>query len=418
MPTLSKRLTDRSVLQAPHKADRYDMSDGGSGVILRIEASPSKTKSWQTRYRNAGGRQKRMTIGTYPDVRLVDARAKATQIRALAKQGRDPATAEAEAKAAADGELTVGQLIDLFEERHLPQLSTTTSKDYRRYLERDVRPAWGSRKLGSIKRADAAALIEQIAQRARKERGKGVAGNMIRRVLSSMFNRGISWGYLDKNPVTGTKPPVKVQRRETRLAVEDDDGGRAVVGTVADYWAALESVNMTPETRAALKLCLMLGLRVDEAASLRRDHFNEEGKFIHVLGKGDKERTLPLPRLAQEIIAEQENRKRTQNDPTGWLFSQKNIQSDKHITADSLSHAAKRVAIAAQMPELRSHDLRRTAATGLRASGTDYDVVQRILGHTSQDVTAIYVRAELRDEMATGLNAWAERIDQWIGKAS
>ena len=134
MPTLSNRLTDRSVLQAPHKADRYDLSDAGSGVILRIEASPSRTKSWQTRYRNAGGHQKRMTIGTYPDVSLAEARAKAAQIRALAKQGRDPATAEAEAKAAADGEITVGQLIDLFKERHLPNLSKTTAADYDRYL--------------------------------------------------------------------------------------------------------------------------------------------------------------------------------------------------------------------------------------------------------------------------------------------
>ena len=417
MPTLSSRLTDRSVLQAPHKADRYDLSDAGSGVILRIEASPSRTKSWQTRYRNAAGRQKRMTIGTYPDVSLADARAKAAQIRALAKQGRDPATAEAEAKAAAGGELTVGQLIDLFEERHLPQLSESTASDYRRYLERDVRPAWGNRKLGSITRADVAALIEQIAQRSRKARGKGVAGNMIRRILSSMFNRGVSWGYLDQNPVAGTKPPVKERKRETRLAVEDHDGGRSIAGSVVDYWAALESINMTPETQAALKLCLVLGLRVNEAASLRREHFNEKGKLIHVLGKGNKERTLPLPRLALEIIAEQENRNQQRNQTSKWLFSQPQ-HPEKFITADGLSHAAKRVAIAAQMPELRSHDLRRTMATGLRASGTDYDVVMRILGHTSQDVTAIYVRAELRDEMAAGLNAWAERIEQWIGKAS
>lgn len=418
MPTLSNRLTDRSVSQAPHKVDRYDLSDAGSGVILRIEASPSKTKSWQVRYRNPDGRQRRMTIGTYPDVSLSDARAKAAQIRALAKQGHDPATAEVDAKAAADGELSVDQLIDLYEERHLPQLSTATSNDYRRYLERDVRPTWGKRKLGSITRADVTDLIEQIAQRSRKARGKGVAGNMIRRILSSMFNRGVSWGCLDQNPVAGTKPPTKEKKRETRLAVEDHDGGRAVLGSVADLWAALESVNMNPETRAALKLCLALGLRVDEAAKLRREHFNEEGKLMHVLGKGDKERTLPLPPLALEIIAEQENRNLTKKDPTEWLFPQKNLQSNKHITPDGLSHAAKRVAIAAGMPELRSHDLRRTMATGLRASGTDYDVVRRILGHTSQDVTATYIRAELRDEMAAGLNVWAERIEQWIGDAS
>jgi integrase len=43
---------------------------------------------------------------------------------------------------------------------------------------------------------------------------------------------------------------------------------------------------------------------------------------------------------------------------------------------------------------------------------TDRDVVQRILGHADRDVTAIYVRAELRAEMARALEAWAKRIAQ------
>jgi integrase len=62
------------------------------------------------------------------------------------------------------------------------------------------------------------------------------------------------------------------------------------------------------------------------------------------------------------------------------------------------------------MPKLRTHDLRRTAATGLRAIGTDRDVVKRILGHADNDVTGAYVRAELRSEIKRALESWADRI--------
>jgi integrase len=94
---------------------------------------------------------------------------------------------------------------------------------------------------------------------------------------------------------------------------------------------------------------------------------------------------------------------------THWLFPQLRAPQ-AHITSSRLSHDLRKVADGAQLSTLRTHDLRRTAATGLRAIGTDRDVVKRILGHADHDVTAIYVRAGLRAEMARALECWADRI--------
>jgi hypothetical protein len=259
MPRYAKRLSDVVVQQARHKQTRYEISDGGSGLVLRVEARPSAVKTWQVRFRTSAGRQRRMALGEFPAVGLANARAKAAQVRAEVRAGRDPATADQ--IQSPPGASSVGALIDKFRRQHFSQLSPKTAKDYERYLERDIRPTWGNRKISEIKRSDVSTLVQQVADRARNSGGTGVAGAMLRRVLGKLFNCAVAWGLLDHSPVVGTMPPAKVAKRGTRLAVSDTDGGRDIVGTMRQFLVALHSTPLRPETRVAVLLCLILGLR-------------------------------------------------------------------------------------------------------------------------------------------------------------
>jgi integrase len=405
MPRLSKKLTDTVVRQAVHKTRRYELSDAGTGLVLRVEARPSSQKIWQVRYRTSAGQQRRMKLGAFPQMPLSDARARAAALRAEAQRGHDPGGSEDTSGA----DLTVGDFIDLFDKRHLSTLSSGTAQDYRLYLTRDVARAWSRRKLASITRSDVTELVARVAERAKSRGGIGVAGAMLRRILSKMFRCAVAWGYVHHNPVAGTMPPAKSQRRATRLAVEPGDGGRDVVGTLGALWHGLNSPTHKPETRAALQLCLVLGLRVLEAASLQRRHVDLAEHVVFVQGKGDKERKLPLPALAAAIITNQLERLKKSKIEGLWLFPQAR-EPQEHVTTSGLSHALREIADAVAMPELCTHDLRRTAATGLRALGTDRDVVKRILGHTDHDVTGTYVRAGLHVEMKKALEAWAKLI--------
>lgn len=327
MPKLSKKLTDGVVRQAPHKTQRYELSDAGTGVVLRIEARPSAQKIWQIRYRASGGQQRRMKLGAFPAVPLSEARAKAAAIRADVHRGQDPGADDI-----SRGDMTVGAFITLFEDRHLAALAPGTAEDYRRYLSRDVRVAWARRKLASISRADVSELIARVAARAKASGGTGVAGAMLRRILSKMFNCAVAWGYMQHNPVLGTMAPSKAQQRAIRLAVEPDDGGRDVVGTLRELWDGLISANLKPETRAALQLCLVLGLRVLEAASVRRAHIDLVQHIIFVQGKGDRERKIPLPPLAEAIIKDQLARLADDKIESPWLFPQRRAPQ-AHITS-------------------------------------------------------------------------------------
>jgi integrase len=227
---------------------------------------------------------------------------------------------------------------------------------------------------------------------------------MIRRVLSKTFDCAVAWGYVDANPVAGTKAPTKIVRRSTRLAVDEADGGKDVVGQIGDFIAQLDTSRTQAETRAAILLCLLLGLRVKEATSLQLKYIDLKSGRVSIQGKAAKERALPLLGLAARLIEQQIAALGDLKTP--WLFPQRHNPA-QHITESSVTHAVGRAASAAGMDQLTTHDLRRTCATGMRELGTDWDVISQILGHRQHDVTATYVRAELWPKKQQALERWA-----------
>lgn len=390
MPKQGKRLTDRVVRQAPHRATYHEMPDAGSGLVLRVAAKPSLKKTWQLRWR-FNGKQKRITLGSYPAMSLEEARAEAIRVK------QDGPVEQAIPK-------TVADLVAAFRARHVrPNLSEKSVKEYERYLQ-EICDAWGRRPVGDVSRRDVASLIADKTEQARAKGGNGMAGVLLRRVLHKLFNWAVKQGLVEQNPVAGTEAPVKAVRRNNRLAIGEGDGGSDVEGTVRDYLAALEDTPMVEATRRAIKLCMALGLREQEAARIAREHVDLEQGVIYIQGKGAKERRLPLSPYATGIIEAQLAECTTDSN---WLFPQRHDPT-KPIGADGLSKAHARAARNAGMLDLHLHDLRRTAATGLRELGAARDTVGRILGHAVHDVTGVYVRSTLHDEMQAAMEQWSD----------
>ncbi|CAI9120429.1 Arm DNA-binding domain-containing protein [Brytella acorum] len=79
-------LTDSQVRAAKPKDKPYKLADAGG---LYLQVTPSEGKHWRWRYER-GGKEKTYTIGSYPDVRLPDARSERDEARKALKAGRDP----------------------------------------------------------------------------------------------------------------------------------------------------------------------------------------------------------------------------------------------------------------------------------------------------------------------------------------
>ena len=154
-------------------------------------------------------------------------------------------------------------------------------------------------------------------------------------------------------------------------------------------------------------MLLMCGLRITEAATLEVTAIDGIIGFIRVIGKGNKERQVPLP---QPVLAELRSLWKTHRDKR-WLFP--SPRQEGPISRYALWLTFKQAVRAAGITRrITPHSLRHSYATRLLESGVDIRVVQILLGHARIGTTAIYThlteptRASLKrilDKLMTGL---------------
>jgi len=148
------------------------------------------------------------------------------------------------------------------------------------------------------------------------------------------------------------------------------------------------------------------GLRIGEALSLRPEQIDAQRGVIRIIGKGNKERLLPLPHA---LLIAMRQAWETHRNPQ-WVFATR--QKGPHPSSRSLRAALYAACDRAGMAHLTPHCLRHGFATRLLERDVPLRVVQILLGHSSIKSTEIYthltepIRQQLRpklDELADGL---------------
>jgi integrase/recombinase XerD len=163
-----------------------------------------------------------------------------------------------------------------------------------------------------------------------------------------------------------------------------------------------------PVHRTCLALMYACGLRISEALSLEVTAVDRTRRVLRIIGKGNKERLVPLPQPmleALEIVWRTHHNRR-------WLFPNHRGDApvDERVLRFSFAAAA---AVAGDVPPtITPHSLRHSYATRLLENGVDTRVVQLLLGHARISSTAIYTHMTtptlislqgLLDRLMTGL---------------
>ncbi len=143
--------------------------------------------------------------------------------------------------------------------------------------------------------------------------------------------------------------------------------------------------------RALLDVAYTCGLRVSELVSLQVSDIDSRRMVIRILGKGQKERLVPIsPRLLKVL--------RTywlKYRPTTWLFPA--YDRDKRLAENTVRRLCDLGAERARLSKrITPHTLRHSFATHLLEAGVDLLTVQAILGHNSLRTTAIYLHVSMR----------------------
>ena len=162
-----------------------------------------------------------------------------------------------------------------------------------------------------------------------------------------------------------------------------------------------------PVHKTCLAVMYACGLRISEATTLEVGAIDRANQVLRIVGKGDKERLVPLP---QPVLDELGRLWRTHRNPR-WLFP--NRHGDAPLNNRVLSETFAAAASAAGIQrKVTPHTLRHSYATRLIENEIDTQIVQILLGHASITTTAIYThlttptRASLHsllDRLMTGL---------------
>ena len=276
-------------------------------------------------------------------------------------------------------------------------LPTTMIKDYRNYLriERRMSPntvaSYCHDVEGFLKFVGyppAAISAEDITRYLGHVTEKGLSKRSSARLLSSLrsfFDWCVQEGEIKDNPCDRVDAPKLGKYLPAVLSVEE-------------VTAILESVDLKKpfgkRDRAILEVLYGCGLRVSEAANLLLSHVYLAEGFVNVIGKGDKQRLVPLGEVAADAIrAYLEDRPspsaRAYED---YLFLNR---FGKPLSRVSLFKLVKDQAMAAGIQkEISPHTFRHSFATHLIENGADLRIVQEMLGHESILTTEIYTHID------------------------
>jgi integrase len=394
------RLNEKSVREAePEKGRDYQIFDtevrGFAVCIYR-----SGNRAFTIDYRHAG-RQRRMTIGRWPEWSTTAARERAKELRREIDAGADPLGQKESGRDAA----RVKDLIDRYVEVHLPKLADRNAADQKSMLAKMVAPDWGNRLVTEVAPYDVEKLLNKVAlgrarpskekpnNRARKLQGAKptpVRANRVGEVLRKMFSYAVSWGWREDNPASSFHRRIE-SPRERFLTQEE-------IRKLA------EALDGAEDRRAAdiLRLCMLTGARVGEVRQARFEQFHLENLTWSkpaTMTKQRKVHRLPISDEAAGVV-----RQRQLLVPKGcpFLFPGDTPGQPVQEIRRFWAQVQKKVGI----PEVRVHDLRHTFASLLVSGGASLEMIGKLLGHTQMQTTQRY--AHLMDSpLRAGVDAVA-----------
>lgn len=287
------------------------------------------------------------------------------------------------ASAPEGGVTTLDDAVEAFFAQIGPSLSPATLDAYRRDLSR--LQDWAHRH----ERSDIAAIDQNdIRAFAAGEHRRGLNPRSVQRRLSAvrrLFRFLREYAGLKHNPAQGVRAP-KVRRRLPEVL--DIDQVLALLNIPDDS-------DIGARDRAMLELFYASGLRVSELAGLSWDRLDFSEGMVRVLGKGRRERLVPVGRHALAALKR-------------WRAVQQSLSDGSEpriftsLTAKPLTVRAiqKRVAYWSQRQGLdqrvHPHQLRHSFASHILESSGDLRAVQELLGHANLSTTQIYTHLDFQ----------------------
>jgi integrase len=363
------KLSVGSLQPSPDGKRRYVYDIKENGLLVQITGTGRKTFQL---YKKHQGRPIRVSIGTFPEYSIENARRKAREVKIALDTGENPNdTTRAQRQ-----EMTFSDLFQVYLERHAKIRKLTWHEDetyYKRHLL-----LIGKKRLSELTRRDIASIHSRIGK------DHPTHANRVLALISSIIGRGIEYGLYEKiNPCIGIRRfPEKPRER----FLSGEELGR--------FFSALEN-EPNSTARDFFLVALLTGARRSNVLAMQWadiDFKNATWKIQKT--KNGTPQTVHLTDAVLEIFHDRHERAES-------IFVFPGLGQTGHFVEPK--KAWKRIREAAGIEGARIHDLRRTLGSWQAKTGASLSVIGKSLNHKSPSTTSIYARLDL-DPVRTSID--------------
>jgi integrase len=370
---------------------------------LYLEISPNGGKWWRLKYR-IDGKEKRLSLGVYPDVGLKEARERRDEARGRVAKGIDPSAHRKSMKrtAASRAENTFEAVAREWFEKFSPQWAPTHSGRIMRRLERDVFPRVGGQPLDAITAPELLEVIRRIEVRALE------TAHRVLRSCGQVFRYGIATGRCTRDPsqdLRGALPPK----------ISNHFAATTEPKRLGSILRQLDAYPGTPVVQAALRLAPLLFVRPGELRSAKWEDIDlEDAEWSFTTSKTKTPHIVPLCRQALQVLRELHLLTGQGKNPlTGhgkYVFP--GARSSLRPMSDNAVLVALR-AMEIGADEMTGHGFRAVARTILdEVLSFRPDIIELQLAHAVRDPNGrAYNRTTHLAERRRMMQVWADHLD-------
>ncbi len=369
-----------------------EMPDGG-GLSIRI--TPLGLIVFQYRYRYAG-KARRMTLGSYDEISLKEARDMVQEAKRVLAEGKDPITVKSMTLEEIAGAASVKDCLSYWTASAQAQ-RLVKLQYWERAFDRHVLPYVGDMIVDEMQISH----WQPVFKRMRTNGAETFAGIMLSK-LKQVFSYCLRTEKIRVNPIAALRisdvgKPVGVVKRY----FSDDEIGA--------FWLALEGSRIVHQNKIFIKLLLLTGCRGVELRKAKKGEFDVKNRTWRVPAENSKTRqpfvrglSGEAAKLIDEAISLYPN--------ISQLFPPAIVQGDRPMSAGVLLNMAEQLRNEMGVHDWAMHDLRRTAKTKMSELGIEPHVSEKVLGHKLGGVLAVYDQHSYLKEQQNALDIWAAHV--------
>ncbi len=393
-------LTDASIRSAKPKDKTFRLFDSRG---LYLEINPAGGKWWRWKYR-VGGKEKRLSLGVYPDVSLKLAREKRDAARRQLAKGIDPGHARKAEKLAQAGAESFETIAREWHAKFSPGWVASHGDRILRRLEKDLFPWLGKRSMLEIKAPELLVVLRRIENRGALETAHRAMQN-----CGQVFRYAVATGRAERDPTGDLRGALPSPKKKHHVSIIEPK-------RIAELLRAIDSYQGYFVTKCALRLAPLVFVRPGE---LRQAQWSEidlekaEWRIPAERMKMREQHIVPLSRQAIEILRELEplTKREIPGRPNTPCFVFPSARSlNRPMGENAILGALRRMDYTKE--EMTGHGFRSMASTLLHEQGWNHQVIERQLAHAERNsVSAAYNFAEHLPERRKMMQAWADYLD-------